>query len=200
MAGSLAQQPKHSEVFSVGFVSVEGLVGRMVSPTCSVRVRAGGFDFSPVRLSSSDKARSCLIMSPFCNFSVSGGSPANSFNKIANIARAVTVPMTIMVIISVPGCALRRATGSRTGIVPRPRRATKVTEVGGYFYSVQRLGGRFGSQLLAPEIAAGSPAPDYLLASSFFAAFRNCPRKLVWKRPARKSSLASRRRCRGMVV
>src|SRR6266702_8404106 len=74
-------------------------VSLRVAEVDAERLLAGGEAIAELLFSPSDSANSCLMISPFSNFSAFSGLRAHVFAKIANTARAVTTPMNTMPII-----------------------------------------------------------------------------------------------------
>ena len=91
------QQPRHSEVFSAGLISGDS-AGRAAFPGCGFGGGSAVLAFI-VPFSSSDKASSCLMMSPLSSFSDLLDSLGLSLSNMANTATATTAPMTTTVII-----------------------------------------------------------------------------------------------------
>lgn len=69
---------------------------------------AGGEAIAEILFSRSARAKSCLMISPFSNFSALVGSPADVFATIANTARAVTTPMKMNTMLIIYAAFLAR--------------------------------------------------------------------------------------------
>ena len=87
---------------------------RVVGAGASRRLLGGGEAIAETLFSRSDSAKSCLMISPFSDFSALLGSSAYVFANIANTARAVAAPIMKMNTILIT-CAAFLACGQSSG-------------------------------------------------------------------------------------